>query len=100
MRAGLLRASRERRLSESELAYQVSRFEDDWECVGIIAVTEPLVRRAGALAERFGLRGYDSVHLAAAEQVFTDVASEAKFRFAVFDTSLIEAARALGIAVN
>lgn len=84
MRAGLTRASRERRLSESELAYQVSRFEDDWESLGIIAVTEPLVRRAGALAERFGLRGYDSVHLAAAEQVFTEVASETRFRFAVF----------------
>jgi uncharacterized protein len=48
---------------------------------------------------QFRLRGYDSVHLAAAEAVWTQVGTAAEFRFAVFDTGLAAAARALGMEV-
>lgn len=36
-----------------------------WNSWNIVAADEILIRRAGDLAQRFGLRGYDSVHLAA-----------------------------------
>jgi predicted nucleic acid-binding protein len=57
-----------------------------------------LVRRAGDLAERFGLRGYDSVHLAAAEAVWRELPG-VEFRVVVFDEKLTAAARAMGIPV-
>jgi predicted nucleic acid-binding protein len=62
-----------------------------WE---IVQIEERLVRRAGEFCGRYRLRGYDSVHLAAAERVFS-VGSRADFRFGVFDTGLMRAARSL-----
>ena len=41
-----------------------------WEAWDILSVTEPLVRRAADLAGSHRLRGYDSLHLAAAESAF------------------------------
>ena len=50
-----------------------------------------LVRRAGVLAERHRLRGYDAVQLSAA--VDLRVAGAADVAFASFDTRLNQAAR-------
>ena len=58
-------------------------------------VTLTLCREAGEFAERYRLRAYDSVHLAA----FAEVAREAgvrKTRFSSFDNALNRAARSLG----
>lgn len=64
----------------------------EWE---IVQVEERLVRRAGELCARYRLRGYDSVHLAAAERVRGISSGYADFRFGVFDASLSRAARGL-----
>ncbi len=67
----------------------------EWEIVGI---EEPLVRRAGEFCARYRLRGYDSVHLAAAERVH-GASRAADFRFGVFDGNLARAAGRLGLPV-
>jgi predicted nucleic acid-binding protein len=52
--------------SQSGLAQARSMFEQAWPNFVIADVTQPLVEKAGMYAEAFGLRGYDSVQLAAA----------------------------------
>ena len=98
MRAGLTKAVREKRISAEELPYQVNAFEHDWAEMRIVEATEELIRRAGDLAERFGLRGYDSVHLAAAEAVWR-AAPGVDFRVAVFDGGLAKAIQQLGMTL-
>lgn len=71
----------------------LDRHWTEWE---IVAVDEALVRRAGELAARYRLRGYDSVHLAAAETVHGASRGRADFRFGVFDTDLARAAALAG----
>lgn len=59
-----------------------------------IEVTSALCRQAGDLAERYRLRAYDSVHLAA----FAEIAREAGVRethFSSFDNALNRGARSL-----
>jgi predicted nucleic acid-binding protein len=68
-----------------------------WKAWEILNVTEPLVRRAADLAGRYRLRGYDSLHLAAAASAFEVFRGHAPFRFAVFDSQLSAAARQAGI---
>lgn len=96
MRAGFAKVRRVLELRPARMQRLVDRFERDWENIERVHVHEPMVRRAGRLADQFGLRGYDSVHLAAAEAV--SIASAAPdFRVAVFDHRLTGAARALGL---
>ena len=71
--------------------------ERTWPRFERMGVDEALVRHAGNLADRFGLRGYDSVHLAAAETVFRVAGPSVEFRFAAFDASLRSAAAELGM---
>ncbi|MDA8364875.1 MAG: hypothetical protein M0Z84_13940 [Gammaproteobacteria bacterium] len=57
---------------------------------------ERVVRRAGDLAEQFGLRGYDRVQLAAAESLAID--RRHPIHFASFDGAL-NAATELGLHI-
>jgi len=99
MRAALARAVRMGRLAEDERRRQVRALDTDWAALHTIAVDEALVQRAGEHAERFGLRGYDSVHLAAAERAFDGAGRPAAFMLTAFDGDLCDAAQALGIPV-
>jgi len=67
----------------------------DWPHFVVVDVNQPLVERAGILAERFGLRGYDSVQLASAERAAT--VSNGPLSFACFDRTLNRAAAGLGL---
>lgn len=98
MRAGFAKAVRERRITAAALPGLVATFEEDWAKMRIVQVSEALVRRAGDLAQTYGLRGYDSIHLAAAEAVWRAL-PEVDYRVAVFDAKLAEAAGGLGMAV-
>jgi predicted nucleic acid-binding protein len=96
MRAALGRMQRMGRLTEAEVARIRKTFEQDWRSTLQIVPTEAMVRRAGDLAERFGLRGYDSVHLAAAESLQVGHDKEI-LQFASFDHHLNQSARELGL---
>jgi predicted nucleic acid-binding protein len=71
-------------------------FEADWPMLMIVQPSDTLCRRAGDLAERYGLRGFDSIHLASLLHLAGDDRSEV--RFSSFDRDLNRAAtRALRI---
>ncbi len=94
-RAALARRQRDRTLRGAAFATTKKAFESDWPKYLAVEVTAALCREAGELAERFRLRAYDSVHLAA----FAEVAREAGVQdthFSSFDDALNRAARSLG----
>ena len=97
-RAAFARRYRERRLSRPAFASAKKAFESDWSSYLSVDVTSSLCREAGELAERYRLRAYDSVHLAA----FAQVAQEAgvrETRFSTFDGALDRAAQSLSRAL-
>ncbi|MBI5014272.1 MAG: type II toxin-antitoxin system VapC family toxin [Deltaproteobacteria bacterium] len=93
-RATLGRLRRENRLSDAGLTEAKTSFERDWPAFLRVQTDEALLRRAGDLAELLALRGYDGVHLAAAELARTR--SDTPVIFACFDNALNRAPRALG----
>lgn len=99
VRAGLARAARMGRISVSDLDKQVRRFEVDWTKLDVVGVDEPLVRRSGHLAQEHGLRGFDSLHLAAVERVYAQIAGTG-FVFFCYDAALCDAAARLGIPTS
>ncbi|MGH8581883.1 MAG: type II toxin-antitoxin system VapC family toxin [Gammaproteobacteria bacterium] len=97
MRAGLAKAVRIKRISSDDLLAHKQSLDRNWDNMEVIAATEVLIRRAGDLAEQYDLRGYDSIHLAAAEAVQRLAGADADFRLAVFDGGLRRAALAHGV---
>jgi len=95
-RAGLARKQREGFFTDEEYRGAVEDLDGDWPAYARLVVSEALSRRAGDLAERHALRGYDSVHLASAlrfAESFEDL------RFLAFDGRLTDAARASSLTV-
>lgn len=93
-RAVFARRRRERLLRLAAFRSAKRTFEADWPRYLTIEVTSALCRQAGEFAERYRLRAYDSLHLAA----FAEVAREAGVRdtrFSSFDDALNRAARSL-----
>lgn len=93
-RAAFARRRRERLLRLAAFRSAKRTFEADWPRYLTIEVTSALCRQAGEFAERYRLRAYDSLHLAA----FAEVAREAGVRdtrFSSFDDALNRAARSL-----
>ncbi|SMF95850.1 PIN domain-containing protein [Methylomagnum ishizawai] len=98
IRAGLAKAVREKYITATALPGLISTFEEDWARLRIVQASEALIRRAGDLAQGFGLRGHDSIHLAAAEAVGRAL-PEMDYRLALLDGKLADAARGLGMNV-
>jgi predicted nucleic acid-binding protein len=93
-RAALARRRRERALQPRAFRTAKEAFENDWSRYFAIGVTAPLCREAGELAERYRLRGFDSIHLAS----FAEVARQrgvGDIRFSSSDAGLNRAARSL-----
>ncbi len=93
-RAALAQAQRLDRLDDTSLRDAVHSLENLVDELDMVEVTTELVRRAGALAESLGLRGYDAIHLASAEAV-----NDHDFVMATRDRALLQAARSLGLGV-
>ena len=89
-RAALARRRRERALSPTTFAAAKRKLEDDWPKYLVVQVNDSLCRDAGELAERYALRGYDSLHLAC----FLELARQAgdETDFSSFDDRLNRAA--------
>jgi predicted nucleic acid-binding protein len=68
-RAALAQAERLGRLTARQLRDAGTEFDSLFEEIDLIEVDDALARRAGELAEVRQLRGYDAVHLAAADRV-------------------------------
>ena len=91
-RAALARLRREGVLTASKLASAKREFQEQWPTYLTLEATDSLCRAAGELAEKYSLRGFDSIHLAS----FAEVARRAgtdDTRFSSFDDRLNQAAR-------
>ncbi|MGQ0573924.1 MAG: type II toxin-antitoxin system VapC family toxin [Pseudonocardia sp.] len=91
--AALAQAVRAGRLGRGARRRALVKLDELWAEFDVIEVDEPLVRRAATLAEICGLRGYDAVHCAAAEQV-----GDADLVAATGDRRLVAAWQSLGVA--
>ena len=94
-RAAYARRFREKSFSKKEYQLLVSAFEKDWGNYFIIRVQNTLVKSAGDLAEKHGLRGFDAIHLSSAVTLKGEM--EAPVYFSCFDAKLLAAAIAEGL---
>jgi predicted nucleic acid-binding protein len=93
-RAALAQAERLGRLTARQLRDAVTGFDSLFEEIDIVEVDDALARRAGELAEVRRLRGYDAVHLAAADRV-----RDPNVVVIAGDGALLDAATAEGMTV-
>lgn len=91
-RATFARLLREERLIEEEHTGVVVALDDRWPTYERPAITEDLIRLAGDFAQRYALRGYDSIQLASA---FVCQRQQRDLHFLSFDDDLNEAAKQL-----
>lgn len=98
LRSALARAERENRIDLSQKMTVIDAMEIDWKMLNIVQTTETLIRRAGLLCDQFGLRGFDSIHLASAEAINLQTMPQTTV-FASFDRKLNKAAFAIGISI-
>jgi predicted nucleic acid-binding protein len=96
-RAALARRQREAGITRSALARAVSALDRDLERFVVVELSAKVARRAGELAERRALRGFDAIHLASALEVEQLTGSIGGF--CCFDDRLREAASAEGLSV-
>jgi predicted nucleic acid-binding protein len=98
-RAAFARLRRDGGLTASKLAVAKQELEAQWPTYLVLEATETLCRAAGDLAERYALRGFDSIHLAS----FAEIARRAGVRdtrFSSFDDRLNQAARSLARTIQ
>ena len=81
-RAALARKFREKGFGRAEYRRAKEALEQDWSRFFILKLTDQTVRRAGDLAEKHGLRGFDAAHLAAAMDLSSAAKSGVQFKTA------------------
>ena len=91
-RAALAAARRQERIDVGAGAAARERLDAIWFELERVSVTEDCVRRAGALSDQRGLRGFDALHLASALVLGDDTT------FLTWDSRLAAAARLEGMA--
>jgi predicted nucleic acid-binding protein len=94
-RAALAQAQRLGRLTVRQLRAAVREFEARYLELDLVELDDVLARRAGHLAVLHGLRGYDAVHLAAADRV-----RDPDLVVVAGDRALLTAAAAEGMATS
>ncbi len=94
-RAALARKHRTGNFSRDMLHQHKREFEYDWARLYHLPVDGSAVRKAGEMAENYGLRGFDALHLACADSLQESLVSPVTF--ASFDRDLNVAAARLGL---
>jgi len=93
--SAVARMRREKALTPAKYADAKRRFVSGWPALMSLEVTQDLARSAGDLAEKHGLRGFDSIHLATFAQVL-ERGTDDEVEFSSFDKRMVAAARRLG----
>lgn len=96
LRAALGRRRRIGDLDEEGYRRAIGKVNADWRGFVRISVSNLVAYRAGEMAERYALRGFDAIHPASAARLgerFSDL------RFLAFDTRLMQAAREASVPV-
>ena len=96
-RAAFARKQKEDGFSPRTLRTIVEDLNRDWESYFVIEITEGLIRSAGDIAEKYLLRGFDSIHLASAINLRRKISSE--IHFSSNDTRLNQSAAKEGFTV-
>ena len=94
-RAALARRQRERGLTAAALRRAVAALDRDLSSYVIVELRAGVAQRAGVLAERHRLRGFDAIHLASALELKELLGSAP--RFLTFDARQAEAAALVGL---
>jgi len=84
-------------VSEAKHEQRLAQLNLDWDNLLRIELIPAVVRTAGDLAEVYGLRGFDAIHLASA--LWLKEKTGTPLYFAVFDQRLRTAAERAGLAV-
>ncbi|MGQ0431922.1 MAG: type II toxin-antitoxin system VapC family toxin [Microthrixaceae bacterium] len=92
-RAALAQAQRDARITAPALRQTVRELDRLFDQLDVVEVTATLAHRAGELAEAHSLRGYDAVHIAAAEQLFDE-----ELVLVAGDAAMLRAGETLGWA--
>jgi predicted nucleic acid-binding protein len=95
-RAALARKERDGDLDHEQRSLAVAALDGEWRGFIRISVSNLVAYRAGEMAERHALRGFDAIHLASAARLgerFDDL------QFLAFDTRLVEAAHGASVPV-
>lgn len=90
-RAAVAQARRTRRLTLRQRDFSVAALHDLMDAVALVVPDRTIAWNAGALAQRYDLRGYDAMHLASALSV------GAETRFVTSDHRLAVAATQEGL---
>lgn len=98
MCAAIALKGRTHQLTHSEGIAAMDRLKMEWGGYSQLAIDSTLITSAGDLAQSFGLRAYDSLQLASALRVHSQVG--AAMAFCCFDKQLNTAAGALGIQLT
>jgi uncharacterized protein len=96
-RAALARRQREAGITRGALARAVAALERDLGRFVVVELSAKVAKRAGELAERCALRGFDAIHLASALEV--EELTGAVPGFCCFDDRLRQAASAEGLPI-
>jgi len=88
-RAAFARRFREKAFTTDEYNRLKEFFDKDWGRYLILSVTGDMIRLAGDLAEKYALRGFDSIHLASALTLRQELSSP--IVFSCFDDNLQKA---------
>ena len=96
-RAAFARLKAQGLSTDAKHQQRLAQLNLDWGNLLRIELVPSVVRTAGDLAEVYGLRGFDSIHLASA--LWLKEKTSEPFNFAVFDQRLRAAAERAGLVV-
>jgi predicted nucleic acid-binding protein len=96
-RAALARRQREAGITRAALTRAVAALDRDLGRLVVVDLSAKVAKRAGDLAERRALRGFDAIHLASALEM--EELTGAVPSFCCFDDRLREAAAAEGLPI-
>ena len=89
-RAALARKEREGEFIHEQHRRAVGALDVEWRGFVRLIVSNLVAHRAGKMAERYSLRGFDAIHLASAARLREDFVD---LQFLTFDARLVAAAR-------
>ena len=99
-RAALSRRRHDRSLPPRQFTMARRSFEGKWADLVTIPATTALCREAGDLAERYQLRGFDSIHLASFAEMLRHLQGRDDVAFSSFDDRLNRAARRVARSIR
>lgn len=103
MIAAIFRKAKVREISQAKATQIAQTFRIDWQIrYQVLGVTSTIIDQAMQLAEAYGLRGYDAVHLATALALekIRHSTGFSNFTFVTADNDQLNAAQAEGLAVE